>query len=165
MSDLQINDSLERKSALDISHSIIVQAPAGSGKTELLTQRYLNLLANATKSPEEVIAITFTKKAAAEMQDRIINALQFAQNNPKPEDEFAATTWQLAKDTLKQDQKRDWQLLKNPKLRQVYRHRKRLKRLLIPLFQIVKQQKRRQHQQFQYQKRVNQRWRHRYLTV
>ncbi len=114
MSNLQINDTSERKKALDLSCSFIVQAPAGSGKTELLTQRFLKLLAYGVQSPEEIIAVTFTKKAAAEMQDRIINALHFAQINPKPSDDFAATTWQFAKDTLKQDQKLNWQLLTNP---------------------------------------------------
>lgn len=111
---MQLNDCAERKTALDITRSFIVQAPAGSGKTELLTQRFLNLLAHAVKVPEEIIAITFTRKAVAEMQDRIIHALQFAQSHPKPEDDFAATTWQLAKDALKQDQKLNWQLLTNP---------------------------------------------------
>jgi ATP-dependent helicase/nuclease subunit A len=49
-----LSDLYERKKALDTTQSFIVQAPAGSGKTELLTQRYLKLLA-LCNSPENAV--------------------------------------------------------------------------------------------------------------
>ncbi len=70
-------DADERERALDTGRSFLVQAPAGAGKTELLVRRYLRLLAQAAE-PEEILAVTFTRKAAAEMQRRIASALSAA---------------------------------------------------------------------------------------
>ena len=101
MSDPAIVDAAQRAQALDVTRSFIVQAPAGSGKTELLTQRYLCLLANVTH-PEEICAITFTRKAAAEMRNRVLNALDRA-HAPEPSKAHERQTWQLARAALAQD--------------------------------------------------------------
>lgn len=59
---------------LDTKKSVIISAPAGSGKTEKLARRYISLLEDGT-GIEKILAITFTEKAAAEMKDRILNIL------------------------------------------------------------------------------------------
>lgn len=111
-------DSSQRLRALDVTSSFIVQAPAGSGKTELLIQRILSLLATV-RSPEEVLSITFTRKAAAEMRKRLLEALEQAVDQPAPAKEHAALTWSLARDVLARDNECGWQLLANPTRLQV----------------------------------------------
>ncbi len=110
--DPHVPDAAQRLRALAIDESFIVQAPAGSGKTELLTQRFLRLLA-VVEHPEEIYAITFTRKAAAEMRHRILAALDGALG-PEPSEAHRRQTWRLACAALKKDNQADWRLRDNP---------------------------------------------------
>lgn len=112
--DSKLDDAVPRLQAIDPFHSFIVQAPAGSGKTSLLTQRYLGLLSQV-KAPEQIIAMTFTKKAAAEMRERIMKALVFGSQPLAPNAALVdRNTWKLAQKALQRDAEMDWQLLNNP---------------------------------------------------
>jgi ATP-dependent exoDNAse (exonuclease V) beta subunit len=104
-------DELQRQQALDPSRSFIVEAPAGSGKTGLLVQRFLRLLSLVDR-PESVVAMTFTRKAAAEMKKRILAAL--TDEVPADAEPFKQRTRELAIAVLKQDQQKSWHLLSDP---------------------------------------------------
>jgi ATP-dependent exoDNAse (exonuclease V) beta subunit len=106
-------DTAARGRALDVTRSFLVQAPAGSGKTELLIQRYLALLAHVER-PEHIVAITFTRKAAGEMRERIVAALSEASVEAPTDSPHASTTRGLAQAALVQDERHGWQLLAHP---------------------------------------------------
>ena len=131
-------DADARRQALDIRRSFIVEAPAGSGKTGLLIQRLLKLLADpSVEQPEQVLAITFTNKATAEMRDRVLahlaaaahaidpsqsaaesavlDQLAAASSEPPPaENVFQAETQELAQAVLAHDRQLGWELLDHP---------------------------------------------------
>lgn len=106
-------DSTQRTLATDPTQSFIVQAPAGSGKTEILTQRYLRLLGTVS-APEQIIALTFTRKAASEMRERIILALQQAANKQKANSPHQQMTLNFAQEALQRDAHFQWDLLQQP---------------------------------------------------
>lgn len=106
-------DIAVRKQALNTKQSFIVQAPAGSGKTELLTQRYLALLATVTE-PEEIVALTFTRKAAQEMAHRILSALKDAETKVPIQSEHQKNTRQLAQKALQHAKVQAWDIINNP---------------------------------------------------
>ncbi len=111
-------DWREREQALDIRQSWIVEAPAGSGKTGLLIQRYLKLLSDeSVEQPEQVLAITFTVKATGEIRERIVAQLEkAAQNKPLQSDsEFERETRSLAEAVLQRDRLLGWGLLERPR--------------------------------------------------
>jgi ATP-dependent exoDNAse (exonuclease V) beta subunit len=106
-------DAQQRERALEVGTSFIVQAPAGSGKTELLVQRFLSLLA-VVREPENIVAITFTRKAAGEMRARVAQALREAATIPPPDEDHKRQRWKLAHSVLARDEKRSWRLLETP---------------------------------------------------
>lgn len=108
------DDDAARAAALDVSRSFIVQAPAGSGKTELLIQRYLRLLA-VVDAPEEVLAITFTRKAAAEMELRVLEALRAAARQEPPAEPHMRETARAAESALRRDRELGWDIVANPR--------------------------------------------------
>jgi len=113
METKQPSDWQVRQRATDPQHSFLVQAPAGSGKTELLTDRILALLATVNR-PEEIVAITFTRKAAAEMQERVLEKLRRAQDETPPTTAHALQSWTLARAALARDHALGWALLQHP---------------------------------------------------
>jgi ATP-dependent helicase/nuclease subunit A len=107
-----VNDQKQRDQALNISDSFIVQAPAGSGKTELITQRYLKLLGSADV-PENILVMTFTNRAVDELKHRIISSLNRAKL-PPPKELHKLKTFDLANKVLEQSNLKEWDLLSHP---------------------------------------------------
>ncbi len=109
-------DGDARERALDVRGSWVVEAPAGSGKTGLLIQRFLKLLADENvDAPEQVLAITFTVKATGEMSDRVMGQLQAAALGTAPGNEFDRQTRPLAEAVIARDRRAGWGLLEQPR--------------------------------------------------
>jgi ATP-dependent exoDNAse (exonuclease V) beta subunit len=73
----QDHDRRAREFAVDPTQNVVLEASAGTGKTTVLVARYVNLLARGA-DPANILAITFTRKAAAEMRERIVRELRRA---------------------------------------------------------------------------------------
>ena len=105
-----MSDQPARDSALSVDRHLLLQAPAGSGKTTVLAQRFLAAMARVDE-PEEVLAITFTRKAAAEMRERVLLALEGTlQSAPSEQPRWTA----LRDAALGQAARRGWALPELP---------------------------------------------------
>ena len=71
-------DRAAREAAADPARNVVLRASAGTGKTTVLTQRYLRLV-ECGVPPRNILALTFTRKAAQEMKDRIVAELGSAE--------------------------------------------------------------------------------------
>jgi len=71
-------DQIARDRAADPRNHVVLEASAGTGKTRVLVDRYVRLIVEAGVDPKNILAITFTRKAAAEMRDRVLDTLRAA---------------------------------------------------------------------------------------
>ena len=89
----QIIDQAERDRISDrLDETLFVEAGAGTGKTEALVGRIVNLIASGEVSADQIAAITFTEKAAAELSDRVLERLDErsdTETNPLRRERFA----------------------------------------------------------------------------
>ena len=88
-------DADARVRAVDPSRNVVLEASAGTGKTRVLVERYVNLLL-AGVEPEHILAITFTRKAAAEMRQRIVARLKEASRTAQ----LSAARWKALRERL-----------------------------------------------------------------
>jgi len=88
-------DADARAFAVDPANNVVLEASAGTGKTSVLVARYVNLL-KAGVDPANILAITFTRKAAAEMRERIVRELRDAASRS----EFDRARWVDLRDRL-----------------------------------------------------------------
>lgn len=111
-------DIKARLQSIDPSQSFFIEADAGSGKTEQLSRRILSLLTTVTK-PEQILPITFTKKAASEMGTRVMKYLKMGMSDKPPKESHLVETWELAKQAVKQNDEMGWDLINNPNRLQI----------------------------------------------
>ena len=92
---IDTHDLEARQRAVDPRFNVALEASAGTGKTKVLVDRYLNLLKSGV-DPANVLAITFTRKAATEMRQRIVAALSAA----AAQGEIPPSRWRELRDRL-----------------------------------------------------------------
>ncbi|KZX84137.1 hypothetical protein A3715_17815 [Oleiphilus sp. HI0009] len=104
----QLSDQMARNECVRNDNNVIIEASAGAGKTHTLTMRFLNLLAGATKSPSGIVCVTFTRKSAAEMKERIKTELINAQERIAKGMNDASEMEELASKAIKKAIQEGW---------------------------------------------------------
>lgn len=105
-----LEDLEARQLAIQPQHSVIISAPAGSGKTQLLVTRVLKLLCIVSE-PEEILALTFTNKAAGEMKERVLLALSLYKQDPGTLSELEQAMQKVAIQAMRRSDELGWELL------------------------------------------------------
>jgi superfamily I DNA/RNA helicase len=78
----RVNFNDQQRDAIEIRDHAIVAAGAGSGKTSVLVERYAALISDDGCSVESLLCLTFTRKAAGEMYERIYSRLSGIGDSP-----------------------------------------------------------------------------------
>ncbi|MGP5159848.1 UvrD-helicase domain-containing protein [Pseudoalteromonas prydzensis] len=122
-------DSAARKSAMKLE-SKLIKAPAGSGKTGLLTNYYLRLL-GLVEHPREIQAMTFTNKAVKELAERVITSIERAKSGVPPTNDFERENYELATKALSNSRTRGWNIEHNVNMLQISTIDSFCKRMLV----------------------------------
>lgn len=107
------HDAGIRAISIDPSRNVGLLAPAGSGKTTQLLYRLMACL-TVVERPEQILAITFTNKAAGEIIERVNMALSLAMSGVEPEAQHEKPLYMLSKLVLERDVMLGWNLVMNP---------------------------------------------------
>lgn len=107
------HDGATRALSIDPRRSLVLRAPAGSGKTTQLLFRVLACL-TVVQRPEEILAITFTNKAAGEIVGRVMASLSLAAKGVEPSEPHEIPLYRLSRSVLERDALLGWNLLLNP---------------------------------------------------
>jgi ATP-dependent helicase/nuclease subunit A len=80
MTEMKLNEA-QQAAVTEFDRDLLVSAGAGTGKTRVLVEKFLQLIGAGRAHADEIAAITFTNKAAAEMRERVRNGIRRRSRN------------------------------------------------------------------------------------